>query len=84
MSDMDLWHAVAKLTVPTLVVAGASDRLTPPAHAQRIANALPRPAGLLELPQTGHMTPLERPLELATALSGLVAEPAPTPGMAAA
>jgi pimeloyl-ACP methyl ester carboxylesterase len=75
MSDMDLWHAVAKLTVPTLVVAGAGDRLTPPAHARRIADALPRPAGLLELPETGHMLPLERPHELAAALSKLVAKP---------
>jgi pimeloyl-ACP methyl ester carboxylesterase len=84
MSDMDLWHAVAKLTVPTLVVAGARDRLTPPAHAKRITDALPCPAGLIELPDTGHMLPLERPRELATALSRLVAAPARTPGMAAA
>jgi pimeloyl-ACP methyl ester carboxylesterase len=73
---MDLWHALDNLTVPTLVVAGAHDRLTPPAHATRIADALPRPAGLIELPETGHMLPLERPRELATALSKLVAEPA--------
>jgi pimeloyl-ACP methyl ester carboxylesterase len=84
MSDMDLWHALPRLTVPTLVVAGASDRLTPPAHATRIADALPRPAGLIELPETGHMLPLERPHELATALSRLVAEPTPTPGVGAA
>jgi pimeloyl-ACP methyl ester carboxylesterase len=76
MSDMDLWHALAKLTVPTLVVAGARDRLTPPAHATRIADALPHPAGLIELPETGHMLPLERPRDLAAALSRLVAEPA--------
>ena len=46
LSGMDLWHAVASLTVPTLVIAGAGDRLTPPAHARRIAEALPHPAGL--------------------------------------
>lgn len=37
ISDMDLSEAVASLTIPTLVVAGSADRLTPPAHARRIA-----------------------------------------------
>jgi pimeloyl-ACP methyl ester carboxylesterase len=72
LSDMDLWDAVAKLTIPTLVVAGERDRLTPPAHARRMAQELPDPAGLLELPDTGHMSPLERPRELADALHDLV------------
>ncbi|MGZ4292854.1 MAG: alpha/beta fold hydrolase [Solirubrobacteraceae bacterium] len=72
LSDMDLWHVVASLTIPTLVVAGADDRLTPPAHARRIAGELPVPAGLVELPDTGHMSPLERPRELYEALSGLI------------
>lgn len=74
LSDMDLWHAVAELTVPTLVVAGELDRLTPPAHARRIAQALPHPAGLIELPDTGHMSPLERPAQLSDALERLVAQ----------
>lgn len=72
MANMDLWEAVAKLTVPTLVVAGDRDRLTPPGHSRRIAAALPEPAGLIELRRTGHMAPLERPAELADAVSGLV------------
>jgi pimeloyl-ACP methyl ester carboxylesterase len=76
LSSMDLWHAVASITVPTLVIAGAVDRLTPPAHAQRIAEALPYPAGLLELPDTGHMSPLERPREVAEALQRLIRESA--------
>ena len=74
--DMDLWHAVASITVPTLVIAGDSDRLTPPAHARRIAEALPHPAGLLELPETGHMSPLERPREVSQALQRLIRETA--------
>jgi pimeloyl-ACP methyl ester carboxylesterase len=79
LSDMDLWHAVAKLTIPTLVVAGECDRLTPPAHARRIAEQLPHPAGLIELPLTGHMSPLERPRELSEALEQLVRKTARTP-----
>jgi pimeloyl-ACP methyl ester carboxylesterase len=72
MSEMDLHEAVARLTVPTLVVAGACDRLTPPAHARRILATLPQPPGLLVLPDTGHMSPLERPTECSDALYGLV------------
>jgi len=83
ISDMDLWHAVARLTVPTLVVTGDRDRLTPPAHARRIAETLPDPAGLIELGQTGHMSPLERPEQLAAAVQRLVSDTASRPGVAA-
>ena len=79
LSDMDLWHAVAKLTIPTLVVAGERDRLTPPAHARRMEGELPEPVGLLVLPDTGHMSPLERPRELADALHDLVERTARQP-----
>ncbi len=75
LTDMDLWHAVARLTVPTMVVAGERDRLTPPAHARRITETLPHPAGLIVLPETGHMSPLERPQEVAAALIQLSARP---------
>ena len=58
---------------PRMVVAGARDRLTPPAHARRIAEALPHLQALIELPDTGHMSPLERPDELTEALIALIA-----------
>lgn len=64
MSNMDLLDALSQLTVPTLVLAGSQDRLTPPAHARRIAASLPGPADVVELPLTGHMAPLERPAEV--------------------
>jgi pimeloyl-ACP methyl ester carboxylesterase len=83
LSDMDLWHAVASLTIPTVVVAGADDRLTPPAHAQRIADDLPMPAGLIELPETGHMSPLERPRELSEAIGQLMRDTRPAAATAA-
>jgi pimeloyl-ACP methyl ester carboxylesterase len=75
LTDMDLWHAVARLTVPTLVIAGERDRLTPPAHARRLTETLPHPAGLIVLPETGHMSPLERPQEVAAALVEISARP---------
>jgi pimeloyl-ACP methyl ester carboxylesterase len=74
MSELDLYHALAHLTVPTLVMAGARDRLTPPAHARRIAAELPELAELVVLPATGHMGPLERPAEVSGALRELQAK----------
>ena len=69
MADMDLYEALERLTVPTLVIAGASDRLTPPSHARQIAESLPNLTGLIELPETGHMGPLERGAEIAAELA---------------
>ena len=72
LSDMDLSSAVTRLTVPTLVIAGELDRLTPPAHARKIERSLPRPAGLVQLPRSGHMSPLEQPEQIAQALLRLI------------
>ncbi|GGJ23565.1 alpha/beta fold hydrolase [Streptomyces brasiliensis] len=66
LDRLDLDHGVRELTVPTAVVAGTADRLTPPVHARALATALPACVGLTELPGLGHMTPVEAP-ELVTA-----------------
>lgn len=61
LAELDLDHAARELRVPTEVVAGSADRLTPPVHARTLAAALPRCLGLIELPGVGHMTPVEAP-----------------------
>ncbi|MDQ0991411.1 alpha/beta fold hydrolase [Streptomyces sp. V3I7] len=66
LAQLDLDHGVRELTVPTAVVAGTGDRLTPPVHARALAAALPQCVGTTELPGLGHMTPVEAP-ELVTA-----------------
>ncbi|CAL9503186.1 Putative aminoacrylate hydrolase RutD [Streptomyces sp. enrichment culture] len=58
---LDLDHAVRQLTVPTEVLVGTADRLTPPVHARALAAALPDCRGVTELPGIGHMTPVEAP-----------------------
>jgi pimeloyl-ACP methyl ester carboxylesterase len=83
LSEMDLYEAVPRLTVPTLVMAGANDKLTPPSHARRIAQELPALERLIVLPATGHMGPLERPAEVADALSALFAAAQAPAGRAA-
>lgn len=72
MSDMDLHEALPRLTVPTIVIAGARDKLTPPSHARRIADMLPNLRRLTVLENTGHMTPLERPDVIVDAVAELV------------
>jgi 3-oxoadipate enol-lactonase len=49
-----------KIAVPTLVVVGKEDALTPPDVAQRMVDAIPD-AQLVVVPDAGHMTPMEQP-----------------------
>ncbi|MET0422558.1 MAG: alpha/beta hydrolase [Actinoplanes sp.] len=57
--------------VPSAVLVGERDRLTPPACARSIADALPS-AELTVCPGAGHMLPLERHTEVSAALTGIV------------
>jgi pimeloyl-ACP methyl ester carboxylesterase len=61
LDALDLSASVGRLDVPTAVLVGTADRLTPPVHARQIAERLPQCTGLTELPGIGHMTPLEAP-----------------------
>ena len=83
MADMDLRHALSKLTVPTLVVAGARDKLTPVSHGARIASALPQLTDFVVIPGAGHMGPIEQGEQVSAALREL-AQPTGSSGRAAA
>ncbi|MEW2299956.1 alpha/beta hydrolase [Streptomyces sp. NPDC006655] len=61
LAELDLDAGVRELRVPTAVLTGTADRLTPPLHAHTLAAALPHSLGLTELPGIGHMTPVEAP-----------------------
>lgn len=73
LARLDLRTEVRSLSCPTTVVAGGRDRLTPIAHAHRIADALPHCEDLVEIPRAGHMTPLEAPDTIAAVLADLAA-----------
>jgi pimeloyl-ACP methyl ester carboxylesterase len=73
LAGLDLTAAVSRLDVPTQVLVGSADRLTPPVHAHRIAARLPRCEGLTQLPGIGHMTPLEAPEVVAAMIRKLAA-----------
>ncbi|MEV8035860.1 alpha/beta hydrolase [Streptomyces sp. NPDC086182] len=66
LATLDLEEGVRELLVPTAVIAGMVDRLTPVVHARALVAALPNCVGSTELPGLGHMTPVEAP-ELVTA-----------------
>ncbi|MFD1931363.1 MULTISPECIES: alpha/beta fold hydrolase [Nonomuraea] len=57
--------------VPTAIMVGEKDWLTPPEHSRAIAAALPR-AQLTEVPETSHLVQLERPSVVNDALRDLV------------
>lgn len=73
LSRLDLQHAIAHLDLPTLVLAGKDDRLTPPSHAERLAAELPDLAEHVELDRVGHMAPIEAPHEVNAAIERLLA-----------
>lgn len=57
---VDVSEVLDVIDVPTLVVAGTHDRLTPPGAAERIAKAI-KGAELAVIRDAGHMSMLERP-----------------------
>jgi pimeloyl-ACP methyl ester carboxylesterase len=54
----DMTEAMRQLAVPTLLVVGAEDAITPPACLE-LAEAIMPEARLLVVPRAGHMVPME-------------------------
>ena len=77
MTRMELYEALGSIQLPTLVIAGERDKLTPPVHARRLAKEIGGPTELVELAGIGHMAPLEAPERISSLLRALAArEPA--------
>ena len=62
---------LAALTVPTRIVCGREDKVTPPELSQELADLIPG-AQLQWLAQSGHMAPVEQPREVAEAIRSLL------------
>ena len=60
MARPDRTPLLSKITVPTLVVVGEHDAITPPAEARAMAAAIPG-ARCEVVPGAGHMVPIEAP-----------------------
>ncbi len=78
LMDVDLRHAIAKLTVPTLVIVGEQDRITPPAAAVELVGALPD-GHLAVISGAGHLPMLERPQDVNDHLRAFASEVLPEP-----
>ena len=57
----DMTASLSKIDVPTLVLVGSEDTITPPPEMQGMADAIPG-AEFVSIPQAGHLAPLESPL----------------------
>lgn len=75
---LDLTDAIRKIDLPTLVIGGTADVLTPPAEARRIASLIPN-ARLELLRGGGHMLMLERTDEINRLLVDFAREVGATP-----
>ncbi len=62
---------LASIALPTLVVVGEEDMLTPPAEAQEIASGVPG-ARLELVSKAGHMAPLEQPAHVNSLLDRFI------------
>lgn len=65
--DPKLERRLARITCPTLVLWGATDRLIPPVYGETFARFIPG-ARYVTLPGTGHMPMFEQPHEWARAI----------------
>jgi 3-oxoadipate enol-lactonase len=61
----DMIDFLPQIKVPTLVVVGAEDAISPPTEMQSVAEKIPN-AKFVIIPESGHMTTMENP----TAVSG--------------
>lgn len=62
MGKLDVTAGLGAITVPTTVIVGTEDRLTPPSHAEQIAEQLSRNGTLRDLvvlDDVGHMASIE-------------------------
>lgn len=70
MTTMDLSEHLPEVDVPTVIVCGTHDNLTPIRHSHQLAELLPN-ARMEVLPDKGHMLPCEAPDELADLLAAV-------------
>jgi pimeloyl-ACP methyl ester carboxylesterase len=74
LSGIDLYESIASLSVPTVLIGGEEDKLTPPSHVRRLAEALPEVVEEIVIPDAGHMSPVSHPDVIGEAIARLVRE----------
>lgn len=79
LSGIDLYESIASLSVPTVIIGGACDKLTPPTHVSRLAEALPHVVEDTIIDDCGHMSPVSHPEHVAEPIMRLVRDHAQRP-----
>lgn len=79
LSGLDLYESIASLSVPTVIVGGEDDKLTPPSHVKRLSDALPHVVEEIVLDDCGHMGPVSHPEQVARPIVRLVRDHAQRP-----
>jgi pimeloyl-ACP methyl ester carboxylesterase len=69
----DARPSLGNITVPTLVIVGSDDALTPPARARELQASIVG-ARLVEIPGAGHLSNLEQPAAFTQALGAFLRE----------
>lgn len=64
---------LSQIGIPTLVLTGALDAITPPGPSRAMADSIPG-ARFVEIPEAGHATPIEKPKAVAAALATFFGE----------
>ena len=68
MDRIDSTATLETITVPTLVIVGQEDTLTPPSEAIAMASLI-RGSRLVTVPEAGHLAPLEQPATVNAAIA---------------
>jgi pimeloyl-ACP methyl ester carboxylesterase len=69
--QFDVMDRLAKIRVPTLVMCGADDRMTPLRYSEYLSASI-KHAQLAVIPDAGHMVMIEKPMAVAVALSEFI------------
>ena len=69
---LDLTQEISKISLSTLVICGAEDKMTPPEYSRQVATSITG-AKLVLIEGAGHMVMMEKPLELNEALNKFAA-----------
>ncbi len=78
-SSFDRMQSLSAIKTPTAVICGQDDELTPPRYSRYLADQISN-ANLSIIPAAGHMVMLEKPQEVATALTEHLADIPYNPG----
>lgn len=71
LSRTDTTDYLGKIKIPTLLICGEHDALTPPPVMKKIAEKIKK-SSFVEIKNSGHMTPIEKPKEVTETIQDFI------------